>query len=291
MHPRPFDYRAVTSVEDAVAALEDDGEARLLAGGQSLVPRLSLGERPPTRLIDINGVGLAGLDRHNGSVAVGATTRHRELERSSEAAELLPLLAEAVQHVGNPQVRNRGTFGGSLSHADPRAELCAAALAHGGTVVLAGPAGERDVPIDDYLLHAYATAQRHEEILVRAELRLPPPASGTAFVEVARRADDFAVAGAAAIVTMDEVGRACADARIAVMGATPTAVRAVEAEEACRGAEPGPELLEAVARAVSRSVRGADDPFVSGAYRARCAVSCARHAVARATERARAAMS
>lgn len=289
MHPPVFDFSAVASVEEAVAALEEDGDARLVAGGQTLVPMLSLGHAPPTRLIDINRVGLAGVERRNGTAIVGATTRHRELERSAAVGELLPLLAEAVRYVGNPPVRNRGTFGGSLSHADPRAELCAAALAHGGRVVLAGPDGERTVAVEDFLLGAYETAARHEEVLVRAELPLPPAGSGTGFVEVARRTDDFALAGAAVIVTLDETGETCADVRIVVIGVSSTPSRVSAAEDLCRSERPGSSMFEAVARAVSGSVRGADDPFVTGEYRTRCAASCARTALERAVARARGA--
>ena len=129
MYPRAVDYVRPASVADAVAALTADPEARALAGGQSLVPMLTLGLVSPTLLVDLNGLDLAGLERRDGVVAIGALTRHRELVQSDQARRLLPLAAEAAASVGSPRVRNRGTFGGSLAHADPVAELAAVAIA------------------------------------------------------------------------------------------------------------------------------------------------------------------
>jgi aerobic carbon-monoxide dehydrogenase medium subunit len=287
VHPRAFEFSAVATVGEAVEALAVDGDARLIAGGQSLLPLLSGGAPAPSRVIDINRVELAGIKRVNGRVVVGALTRHRELERSARAAELLPLMAQAVRHVGNPAVRNRGTFGGSLSHADPSAELCAAAVAYGGEVVLAGPDDERSVPIEDFLVGSYETSARQEEVLVRAELDAPPEGSGTGFAETARRTDDFAFAGAAAVVTLGASGETCEEVRLAVLGAGGPPVRVTEAEAICRGERPGPSLLDAVAGVVPSVLTAGDSAFVSAAHRRRCAAACARRALAEAIDRAR----
>ena len=289
MYPRPFEYTRVPSVEEAVAALAADEDARILAGGQSLVPMLSLGLARPSRLVDVNGLDLAGIERRDGVAAVGALTRHRELERSARARELLPLAAEAAAHIGNTRVRNRGTFGGSLCHADPAAELCAVVLAHGGRVILAGPGGERAVPVDEFFLGYFETAARHDEVLVRAELELPPEGSGTAFVEVAARAGDYATAGAAAIVTLDGDGARCSAARLVVLTGGGPPARVSSVEKLCRGEAATESLLEAVADLARAAVAAEDNPFVSAAYRRRCAGACAARAMRQAFARARGA--
>jgi CO/xanthine dehydrogenase FAD-binding subunit len=287
VHPRPFEFAQARSVEEAVAALAGREDAKLIAGGQSLVPMMSLGLVTPSLVVDVNALPLAGVERRDGTVSIGALTRHRELERSAAVRAVVPLAAEAAAHVGNPRVRNRGTLGGSLAHADPLAELAAVVLAHGGRIVLAGPEGERSVAVDDFLLGFYATAARPDEVLVRAELEPPPPGSGTAFVEVAERAGDFATAGAAAVVTLDADGAHVADLRLAVLGGAAGPERASEAESACRGERLTPSLLERIAAAAASAVAVEDNPFGSGAHRRRCAAACASRAVAAAVARAR----
>ena len=181
MYPRPFEYTRPETVAEAIEALASGaGEARAIAGGQTLVPMMSLGLAAPDLLVDIGRLPLAGTERVNGSVALGALTRHRELERSDELARQVPLAAEAAHYIGNPRVRNRGTLGGSLSHADPASELGAVALAYGGTVVIAGPDGERSVPIDDFFKGYFTTAVGSGELLTRVELELPAPGTATA---------------------------------------------------------------------------------------------------------------
>src|SRR5918996_3717417 len=202
VHPRPFEYIRPETVADAVAALAGaGGEVRAIAGGQSLVPMMTLGLALPDVLVDIGRLPLAGSERRNGTLALGALTRHRELERSAELAEQLPLASEAARYIGNPRVRNRGTLGGSLSHADPAAELGAVALTYGGRAVIAGADGERAVDFDDFFEGVFITAVRPGELLTRVELDLPPAGTGHGFCEGAGRADDFATAAAPALVT------------------------------------------------------------------------------------------
>ena len=287
MFPRPFEFVRAGSVQEATAILAQDDGAKVIAGGQSLIPMLSLGLAAPTCLIDITGLELDGIEIVDGLARVGALTRHRELERSAHLRSVLPLAAEAAAFIGNPRVRNRGTFGGSLSHADPTAELCAVALAHGGRVVLSGPRGERTVGIEEFVVGYFETAAEPDELLVRAELELPPAGSGTAFIEVAERDGDFATAGAAAIVTLDATGTRCEHARVVVIGIHGLPVRVAEVEDLCAGEAVTESLLDAAAAAVERAAMAEDDPFISAQHRVRCARACTKRAVSTAFARAR----
>lgn len=287
MYPRPFEYRRPETVTEATAALgEAAGEARVIAGGQSLVPMMSLGLVQPDLLVDIGRLELNGAERTNGVLSVGALTRHRALERGAEFAEHIPLAAEAAHYIGNPRVRNRGTFGGSLSHADPASELGAVALTYGGRAVIATADGERSVPISDFFEGFFLTAVRPGELLVRVDLELPPPGTGHGFYEVAGRADDFATAAATALVRIDERGM-CAEARLALAGVADRPVRLAAAEELCRDEALTGARLDRVAGAVAAGVSPEDDAFISAAYRARAAATCARRALEAAWRRAR----
>jgi carbon-monoxide dehydrogenase medium subunit len=290
VYPRPFDYARPETVAEAIEALGTAaGEARALAGGQSLVPMLSLGLAQPDLLVDIGRLPLTGIERVNGNVALGALTRHRELERSAELADQIPLAAEAAHYIGTPRVRNRGTLGGSLSHADPASELGAVALTYGGRAVIAGADGERGVPIDDFFEGFFLTAVRPGELLTRVELDLPPAGTGHGFFEVAGRADDFATAAATALVTVDDAG-VCTDARLALAGVGDRPLRCPPGEEPCRGERLEGAVLDEVARAVREAVAPEDDAFVSADYRARAAGTCAARALADAWGRAQGAV-
>jgi carbon-monoxide dehydrogenase medium subunit len=285
MYPRSFVYERAATLDEALTALAGDLDAKVIAGGQSLIPMMSLGLVAPTRLVDIGNLELAGLERGGGNIKVGALTRHRELERSDVFASNLPLLAEAAKYIGNPRVRNRGTLGGSLSHADPAAELGAVALAYGGHAIIAGPGGERRVAFDDFFHGFFETAVQPDELLVAAEFETPPDGSGAAFVELARRADDFAVATAAAVVTPAGLGR-IERVRLALSGVADKPVRCTEAEGECRDAAMSDELAERVRASVGRSIEPEDDAFVSAAYRTRVAATCAVRALRTAWSRA-----
>lgn len=287
MYPRPFEYVRPESVSEAVDALASAaGEARAIAGGQSLVPMLSLGLAQPDVLVDIGGLPLTGTERVNGSLSLGALTRHRELERSAELRAQLPLAAEAARYIGNPRVRNRGTLGGSLSHADPASELGAVVLTHGGRAGITGTDGERTVPFDEFFEGFFLTAVRPGELLTRVELDLPPEGTGHGFSEVAGRADDFATAAATALVTVGDDGT-CAEARLALAGVADRPIRCAAGEARCRGERVEGAVLTAIADAVRESVTPEDDAFVSADYRARAAGTCAARALAEAWARAR----
>jgi carbon-monoxide dehydrogenase medium subunit len=265
--PRPFAYERPRSVEDAVSILAaaNGRDARLIAGGQSLVPMLSLGLARPDVLVDVSRLELDGIEEVDGRIRIGATTRHRTLELDPEARRLLPLAAEAARHVGNPRVRNRGTFGGSLAHADPAAELPVVAVAHGGEAVVHGKAGERRIPLEQFFLGYLETALGPDEVLVAVELERPPAGSRVGFHEEAQRADDFAVACAAAVIAPG------GEARVVVGGVGDRPLRF----------DGGVDELPAVVESV---VEPEEDAFVSAAFRRRLAGVCARRALARARE-------
>jgi carbon-monoxide dehydrogenase medium subunit len=195
-----FAYARPASVAEALALLDRHrDDARVLAGGQSLVPMLNFRVAAPKVLVDINRIAaLAGIKVTKSHVRIGALTRHVELERSPDIAKQLPLVAAAVPYIAHPAIRNRGTFGGSCALADPAAELPACALALGATFVVAGKKGERRVPAEDFFKGLYATALKAGELLVAAEFPLLKPGETCAFGELARRHGDYAMVGLAA---------------------------------------------------------------------------------------------
>jgi carbon-monoxide dehydrogenase medium subunit len=200
--PAPFDYYAPTSLDDAVQLRAGLGaDAAFLAGGQSLVPVLNIRLSRPSALIDLNRIPeLAYIRPANGGVAVGAMTRQRALEISDEAFELCPLLRETLLNVAHSIIRNRGTIGGSIAHADPAAELPAALVALGGKVKALGPKGEREIAADSLFEFLFTTTLAPDELLVEVWFPALPPGSGYAFLEVSRRHGDYALAGVACVV-------------------------------------------------------------------------------------------
>jgi CO/xanthine dehydrogenase FAD-binding subunit len=288
MKPPLFDYSAPKSVADAVSALAAGGdEAKVLAGGQSLVPLLAFRFAQPSLLVDLNGIReLADVrETDDGGVAIGAMTRTHQLEVSPLLAERWPLAVAAAPSIGHRQIRNRGTIGGSIAHADPAAELPAVALASGVTLVARSPRGTREIAARDFFLGYFTTALEPDEILV--ELRVPPPApaTGAALVEVSRRHGDFALVGAAAQVTLD--GGRCADARVALVG---VADRPVEvAADALRGAAVTAESAGEVGAEASAAIDPTSDLHASGAYRKQVASVVVRRALLEAAARAEAA--
>ena len=231
MKPAPFDYYDPTTLEEALALLQEHGDdAKLLAGGQSLIPMLNMRLARPRVLIDLNRVeGLAYMREEAGHLAIGAMTRHADVERSPLVAQRQPLLAEAMRHVGHVQIRSRGTIGGSLVHADPSAELPAVMVALEAVMRVTGPGGVREVPAEAFFLMYFTTTLAPDEILT--EVRVPPlpPRTGYAFEELARRHGDFALAGVACTVTLSDTG-AVSDCRLGLTGVGMTPVRAREAE-------------------------------------------------------------
>ncbi|WP_431305679.1 FAD binding domain-containing protein [Sediminicoccus sp. BL-A-41-H5] len=239
MKPPPFDYRRCASLEEALSLLATHGtEAKLLAGGQSLMPMLNFRLLRPAILVDIGRIAaLDGITEDARGLTIGALARHRVLETDARIATHFPVLAEAMAHVAHLAVRNRGTIGGSLSHADPAAELPMMALLLDATLRLTRQDGAREIPAADFFLGSLATALEPEEVLTAIHLPFLPPGTGWGFAETAPRAGDFATAAAACLLTRR--GGVITMARIALMGVHETALRIPAAEAALLGQGPG----------------------------------------------------
>jgi carbon-monoxide dehydrogenase medium subunit len=227
--PAPFAYKKARTLDEAVALLGEHQDARLLAGGQSLIASLNMRLSQPSLLIDINGIGgLDGIALKNGVVEIGALTRHAQAERSEIVARHAPLLARALPHIGHVAIRNRGTIGGSIAYADPAAELPACLLALGGEVVAKGPKGERRIAAEDFFKGLFETALGAQEIVT--EIRVPAVRSMSrfGFAELARRHGDYALVGLAA--SARAAGRGFANLRLGFFGVGNTPLRAKQAE-------------------------------------------------------------
>lgn len=260
MKPAPFDYEAPESLETALDLLaRHGGEAKLLAGGQSLIPVMNFRLAQPALLIDLNR--LSGLDfirpREDGGLSLGAMTRQRRLERDSLVRARAPLLAETLPWVAHPQIRNRGTLGGSLAHADPAAELPAVALALDARFRLQKAGGERWIEARDFFIGLFASALEPDEILTEVALPPPPPRTGWAFLEIARRHGDYAQVGVAARVSLDDSGR-CREARLVYLsvGEGPVDARGAAGLLAGTGLED-----EAIAAAAEKAAGEEMEPF------------------------------
>jgi CO/xanthine dehydrogenase FAD-binding subunit len=288
MKPPKFRYFAPQSVGEALALLAEHGDdARVLAGGQSLVPLMNMRLVHPGVLVDINGIGeLAYINAWDSGVAIGALTRDATLTSDSMVAKRLPVLRDAAHHVGHPAIRNRSTVGGSIAHADPAAELPAVMVALNAEFVARSRSGSRTISAQDFFKGYLTTDLKEEEMLT--ELRIPglPSRSGSAFVEFARREGDYALAGVAAVITLDASGT-IADARLGLCSVGPSPVRPQAAETLLRGQHPGNEAWAAAAAAV---VSVLDNPLSdihgSADYRRHLAGVLTKQALAIAAERA-----
>jgi carbon-monoxide dehydrogenase medium subunit len=277
MKPPAFEYLAPSSLDEALSLRARYGsDSVLLAGGQSLVPLLNLRLTHPSVVIDLGRVTeLAGIRPLDGDVAIGAMTRQRSVERSELVAERSPLLVKGVRQMGHPTIRNRGTVGGSLAHADPAAELPAVVLALDGELVARSARGERTIPAADFFQGFLTTALAPDELLV--EVRLPLQSGGSSLKEVTRRHGDFALAGAAAAVTVE--GGRISDARVALMGVGQQPIRATAAEAVLRGAEPGDAAFREAARRAAAGLQPASDVHATATYRRRVAEALVRRAL------------
>jgi aerobic carbon-monoxide dehydrogenase medium subunit len=278
--PAPFEYHAPETVDEVCALLAEHGDdAKVLAGGQSLVPMLALRLTRFEHLVDVNRVTeFEGCARENGTLVIRAGTRQRVLERDPLVAVAAPLLARATPLIGHFQIRNRGTVGGSLAHADPASEYPAVAVALGGELELAGRGGKRRrVAADDFFVGTWTTAADADELLVAGRFPVWPERSGFAIEEVARRHGDFALAGVACAVTAGRAG-------IALFGVGSTPVRARAAEEAVVAAASPADVAEAAVRGLHPPA----DVHASATTRARIARHLVERAVARAQEELRA---
>ncbi len=285
MKPPPFHYFAPTSVAEAVELLgaHADDDARVLAGGQSLVPLMNFRLAQPGYLIDLRRIDELRRIRTDGdTLVIGAMVRQSDAEHSPEVAVVAPLLAEALGYVAHPPIRNSGTVGGSIAHADPAAELPAVALALDAELVVTGPRGTRRIPAAEFFRGPFTTAVEPDEILT--EVRVPRRAGGHAFVEFTRTHGTFALVGVAAVVELD--GDTVVRASIALSGVAPTPVRATAAERALTGTAPGTAAVREAAAAAAADLSPAGDVHGSTETRTDIARSYLRRGIELALQRA-----
>jgi carbon-monoxide dehydrogenase medium subunit len=290
MKPAPFDYEAPASLDAALGLLaRHGGDAKVLAGGQSLIPVMNFRLAEPALLVDINRLAELDFIRRDpdGSLRIGALTRQRRLERDPLVAAAAPLLREAVPFIAHPQIRNRGTFGGSLAHADPAAELPALAVALDARLRLRRTGGDRWVDAAAFFAGLFTTALEPDEILAEAAIPPSPPRTGWAFLEIARRHGDYAQAGLAARVTLDGSGR-CREARLVYLSAGDAPVRAAAAERLLAGEELSDAAVEAAAEKASRDeIHPPGDVHATSEFKRHLARVLTRRALRRAAGRAR----
>lgn len=288
MKPAPFEYLAPDSMLSALElmAMHGDG-AKLIAGGQSLVPAMNFRLTQPAVLVDLNKLDeLAYIKRQNGGLRIGAMTRQRHLERDPLVAQAAPLLAEAIPHIAHVQIRNRGTLGGSLAHADPAAELPVIMVALEGRFLLKRASGERWVTATDFFQGIFATELAADEILAEIEIPRMDQRTGWSFVEFARRSGDYALIGVAALITLDERHQ-CRGARLVYLNAGETPLVAHKAASLLVGQSPTDELFQAAANVASQEeIAPSGDIHASVAYLRHLARVLTIRALRRATGRA-----
>ena len=293
MKPAAFDYAAPDTLSEAITLLQryPDDEAKILAGGQSLMPLLNMRMARPELLIDLGRISeLQFIREENGeendSLVIGAMTRKRAVEESDLVRRRQPMLHAATLLVGHPQIRNRGTLGGSMAHADPAAEYPALALALGAELRATGPDGERPIAAEDFFQSYLTTALRPSEILTEVRIPVLAPGTGWSFVEVARRHGDFALGGAAVTVRVDGAG-SLTEARLVLFGIGPTAIRLGEVESLLLGERPGEGLFQEAGR---RAGAGLEEPLsdvhASAEYRRNLSRVLTVRALVEAVERA-----
>jgi carbon-monoxide dehydrogenase medium subunit len=252
MKPAPFEYHAPNSLEEALFILHNSGgDAKILAGGQSLVPAMNFRVVQPSALIDLNRLPELGYIREEGKyLRVGAMTRERYLEFDESIVKRTPLLHEAAPHIAHPQIRNRGTIGGSLVNADPAAELPVLMLASQARLKARSSAGERWIDAKDFFVGMFTTALEPEEILVEIEIPFMTQRTGWSFLEAAPRAGDYALMGVAVLVTLDETGK-CQNAKLVYLNAGDGPVDAIEAAQVLQGESFNDELIDSAAQLAS----------------------------------------
>ncbi len=290
MKPAPFKYHASTSVDEAVGLLADYGyDAKILAGGQSLIPTMNFRLSQPAVLLDLNRIpDLFYINpTRDGGVRIGAMTRHVSVEKSDLVADVAPLISETMPWIAHPQIRNRGTFGGSIAHADPSSELPAVLLALNGRVQATSKRGGRWIDADDFFLGLFTTALEPDEMLTAVAFGPMPARSGYAIREVSRRHGDFALVGVTALVELDAAG-ACADARLIYFSVSDGPVAANQAVAALIGQKPTSEIIQAAADlAASADIPDPNaDIHATTAYRRHLISVLGRQALTQAFDRA-----
>jgi carbon-monoxide dehydrogenase medium subunit len=285
--PAAFDYHPATSVDEAIALLQQYADdAKLLAGGHSLLPTMKLRLAQPGHIIDLGRIsGLSYIREEDGAVAVGAMTKYATIERSDVLKRYFALLPEGTAEIGDQQVRNRGTIGGSIAHSDPAADMPGIVLALKGDILAQGPNGVRTIKADDFFMDLFQTALQPDEVITEIRFAKPPAHTGSAYTKLPNKASHYAVVGCAAVVTLDNDGT-CTSASVVITGASVKPTRASSVEAALAGKK----LDEAsVADAASHAADGlelVEDIHGSKAYRGQMCTVMARRVVLKAAERA-----
>lgn len=287
MIPAAFDYIAPRRLDEALEALAAHGEeAKLLAGGHSLLPLLKLRLATPKLLIDLTRIpGLSNIGQEDDKIVIGALTTHYQIESSKLLQAKCPLLPQTARVIGDVQVRNRGTIGGSLAHADPSADWPAAILALGAELKLIGPKGERRIVAEEFFLDVLTTAIDPTEILTEIRVPVLSPGSGSAYLNVAQQASGFAIVGVAVWLRVAQNGR-CDDVGIGVTGLSHKSYRAHRAEEGLRGNKLSPKVIEGSAAQVTEGVDAVEDLHASARFRTHLAQIYTYRAIAEAVKRA-----
>jgi carbon-monoxide dehydrogenase medium subunit len=287
MYTAPFEYHRARSIEEAISLLGQHGDdAKLLAGGHSLIPLLKLRFTQPRHLIDVRRIPeLAGVREADGAIVIGATTTHAQVERSELAQRRLPILTEAASQIGDPLVRNVGTIGGSLAHADPGADWPAVMLALGAELRVTGPRGVRTIMADDFFLDILTTALEPAEILTEIRIPIPSGKAGGSYAKFRHPASGYALIGVAAQLSIGS-GNTIEEARVAVTGVSTRATRARVTEAMLVGKEPNEDDIAIAARRIVDGLEPRADSQGSVAYKQHLAAAYARRAITKAIERA-----
>ncbi len=288
MFPASFGYLPARSVEDALNLLQQHGEdAKLLAGGHSLIPAMKLRLAAPRYLIDLNPIAeLRGIRRDGDHLTIGALTIHADVASSDLVRRHLPGLAEAASFIGDLQVRNRGTIGGSVAHADPAADFPIILTALDASFSLVSFAGKRTVGVEQFFLDFYTTALASDEILTEIRVPLPPPRTGTAYAKLGHPASGYVIVSAGVLLKGGSAGE-CASARVAIGGLAAVPLRAAATEQALQGQQLTVEVIRAASVKASEGSDPTDDTYASADYKRQIATVYARRAIETAVERAR----
>lgn len=280
MYPSQFEYHKPSSVQDAVKLLSSNPDAKLLAGGHSLIPAMKLRLSAPGALVDLGGVsGLNTISVNNGAT-IGALTTYRQLLDSAELKGPFPIIAETANKVGDPHVRNRGTLGGSLAHSDPAADFTAVMLALGASVSVTGSGGDRTISLDDLFVDLFTTSLEVDEIITSISIPADAAGSGQAYEKHAHPASGYAVVGVAAVLKMS--GGTIQSARVAVTGAPSKATRATGTEDALAGQNASADTIAAAAAKAADGLDLNGDTYASADYRGHLVKVLAKRAITRA---------
>lgn len=281
MFPSQFAYHRPATVDEAVQLLQQDPDAKILAGGHSLLPAMKLRLAAPSALVDLNQIDSLRQIAVNGNVRIGAMATYEQMYEAADLQQVLPILKETIYQLGDRQVQARGTFGGSLAHSDPSADLTAVALALDAAVTAVGPNGKRTIPVGELFVDLFTTSLAADEVITEIQIPRPAARTGMAYLKHRHPASGYAVVGVAAVVALGDDGNVTA-ARIAVTGATSKAERATAAENALAGK---PLTADNIARAAALAADGLDlngDHYASADYRRHLITVYAKRALERA---------